>query len=69
MLFWGAVVSGSGLVLIGLMGSAFVGNGVLSTVVVIAGRDLVGIAHGFINAPVVTHVAHSELARISAPLR
>ena len=49
--------------LIGLMGSSFVGNGMLSTAVVIAGVISVGIAHGFINAPVVTHVAHSELAR------
>ena len=63
VLFWGAVLSGCGLVLIGLMGSSFVGNGMLSTAVVIAGVISVGIAHGFINAPVVTHVAHSELAR------
>jgi predicted MFS family arabinose efflux permease len=63
VLFSGAVVSGAGLVLIGLMGSALIGNGPLSTIVVIAGTILVGIAHGFINAPVVTHVGHSELAK------
>jgi MFS family permease len=63
VLFWGAVTSGFGLVLVGLMGSPFVGNGLLSTAVVIAGVILVGLAHGFINAPVVTHVAHSELAK------
>jgi MFS family permease len=63
VLFWGAVMSGSGLVLIGLMGGSLVGNGALSTAVVIGGVILVGIAHGFINAPVVTHVAQSTLAK------
>jgi MFS family permease len=63
ILFWGAVGSGGGLVLIGMMGSPLVGDGHLSAAVVIAGVILVGIAHGFINAPVVTHVAHSELAK------
>jgi predicted MFS family arabinose efflux permease len=62
ILFWGAAISGMGLALIGLMGSHAVGNGLLSTIMVIIGVIVVGIAHGFINAPVVTHVAHSELA-------
>jgi predicted MFS family arabinose efflux permease len=62
VLFWGAAVSGMGLVFIGLMGSDILGNGTVSTAVVIAGVLVVGIAHGFINAPVVTHVAHSNLA-------
>jgi predicted MFS family arabinose efflux permease len=62
ILFWGATISAVGLVLIGLMGSTLVGNGMMSTSVVIAGVIIVGIAHGFINAPVVTHVAHSPLA-------
>jgi predicted MFS family arabinose efflux permease len=62
VLFWGATVSGTGLMLIGLMGSDVVGTGIASTAVVIAGVLIVGLAHGFINAPVVTHVAHSHLA-------
>jgi predicted MFS family arabinose efflux permease len=62
ILFWGATISAMGLVLIGLMGSTLVGNGMLSTSIIIAGVIIVGIAHGFINAPVVTHVAHSALA-------
>ena len=33
-----------------------------ATVVLIIGVAIVGMAHGFINAPVVTHVADSELA-------
>jgi hypothetical protein len=38
------------------------GHGAFSTAVVIGGVLIVGIAHGFVNAPVVTHVAHSQLA-------
>lgn len=63
ILFVGAATSGVGLVLIGLMGSPTVGGGMLDSAIVILGVILVGIAHGFINAPVVTHVAHSELAK------
>ena len=44
------------------MGSDLIGNGALSTAIVIGGVLVVGIAHGFVNAPVVTHVAHSRLA-------
>jgi predicted MFS family arabinose efflux permease len=62
VLFWGAAISAMGLILIGMMGSPMVGNGGLSTSIIIAGVIIVGIAHGFINAPVVTHVAHSALA-------
>jgi MFS family permease len=62
ILFWGAVLSGGGLMLVGLMGSPMLGNELLGTVAVIAGVSIVGIAHGFINAPVVTHVSHSDLA-------
>jgi MFS family permease len=61
ILFWGATISGVGLALLGFMGSpALAGH--LGTAVVVAGVVLVGLAHGFINAPVVTHVAHSNLA-------
>jgi len=60
ILFWGAALSGGGLVMIGLVGS--VSSAMLSTGLVIVGVIIVGIAHGFINAPVVTHVGHSDLA-------
>jgi MFS family permease len=67
VLFWGAIMSGAGLMLIGIMGSTLVGHGHLSTAVAVAGVILVGVAHGFINAPVVTHVGISDLAlRIGA---
>ena len=65
-LFLGAILSGAGLVLIGLTGwtpllSQADNTGFL-TALLIAGVAIVGMAHGFINAPVVTHVANSELA-------
>jgi predicted MFS family arabinose efflux permease len=62
ILFWGAAISGIGLALIGLMGSDVLGGGLGNAAVVFTGVFIVGIAHGFINAPVVTHVAHSHLA-------
>ncbi|NNG02800.1 MAG: MFS transporter [Inquilinus sp.] len=65
ILFWGAVISGIGLMAVGLIDWEVLnkaGDGKMSTVVLIIGVAIVGIAHGFINAPVVTHVAESELA-------
>lgn len=62
VLFWGAVASGTGLIMVGLTGSYFLDNGLLSTAVVVTGVILVGLAHGCINAPVVTHVGQSALA-------
>jgi len=61
VLFWGAMLSGLGLVLMGFMSPVYFGNGQLGTSVMIVGTILVGFAHGFINAPVVTHVGQSEL--------
>jgi predicted MFS family arabinose efflux permease len=63
VLFVGAVMSGVGLFCVGLMGSPLLGNGLLSTTVVVVAVFVVGIAHGFINAPVVTHVGQIELAK------
>src|SRR5262245_46105881 len=62
ILFLVAAMRVLGLVFVGMMGSDVLGNGTLSTAVVIGGVLIVGIAHGFVNAPVVTHVAHSQLA-------
>ena len=68
-LFLGSIVSGAGLVLIGLTGWSplvgQVGSTSFLTVLLIAGVAVLGVAHGFINAPVVTHVANSELAAAS----
>ena len=66
ILFWGSAISGFGLVLIGLIEWAPLGAGphgsTLVTAVLIAGVATVGVAHGFINAPVITHVAESSFA-------
>jgi MFS family permease len=63
VLFLGAVMSGLGLMAIGLMNSSVLGNGTLCTITAIVAVSVVGIAHGFINAPVVSHVGHSDLAK------
>ena len=69
ILAWGAVLSGAGLLLISTLGwksSAFdVGQMLPATALIVAGVTAVGVAHGFINAPIVTHVAE---ARVSARL-
>lgn len=67
ILFWGSVISAIGLLLIATMdwkpaGAAETGTAA-ATGILILGVAIVGVAHGFINAPVVTHVADSPLAR------
>jgi predicted MFS family arabinose efflux permease len=62
ILFWGSAISGFGLLMIGMLGTELLGSLAPSTVLAITGVVVVGVAHGFINAPVVTHVAQSELA-------
>jgi MFS family permease len=63
VLFIGAVMSGIGLILIGFMGSSQIGTGLLSTAIAIFAVLMVGLAHGFINAPVTTHVGLTQLAK------
>ncbi len=66
VLFWGAAISGIGLMLVGMIDWTPIAmapnSSTLVTIVLITGIAIVGIAHGFINAPVVTHIAESELA-------
>ena len=64
ILFQGALLSAAGLATIAIIGS-MAGDAmspIASTVILVSGVMLVGIAHGFINAPVVTYVADSPLA-------
>ena len=63
ILMIGAVASGVGLALIGLTGSSFLGDDILRTAVIVFAVGLIGIAHGFVNAPVVTHIVGSPLAK------
>ena len=63
-LFWGVALSAVGLVLIGAMSwEPLVFISPAPTAVLISGVLLLGLAHGFICAPVVTHVANSALSR------
>ena len=67
VLFIGAIMSGAGLAAIGLLNYPLLSGSWMGTVLLVVAVTLVGIAHGFINAPVVTHVGQSELAaRIGA---
>ena len=66
ILAWGAVLSGAGLVLISSVGWGAsvldVGEMVPTTLLVVVGIMTVGIAHGFINAPIITHVTESRIS-------
>ncbi|MEQ8355018.1 MAG: MFS transporter [Kiloniellaceae bacterium] len=70
-LFWGTLISGGGLLLIGASSTGLfdsLENGLLLTNLgMVLGVTSVGIAHGFINAPVLTCIADSELARKIGP--
>ena len=71
ILFWGAFISGAGLLMVGFSGflqhGQLASDGRLASLATIVGVTIVGLAHGFINAPVVTHVADSKLAQEIGP--
>jgi len=61
----GTVGSGAGLVLIGLIGwEAIAQSGAIyfTTVALILGMSVLGLAHGFIQAPIITHVSNTKTA-------
>jgi MFS family permease len=66
VLFLGAVLSGVGLLMIGADGwpalRSLIADPLTATIVLIVGVGIVGLAHGLVNAPVITHVARSDLA-------
>lgn len=65
ILFLGTIGSGIGLILIGMMGREEVLNSALpflGTFVLIGGMTILGLSHGFINAPIITHIAASPVA-------
>lgn len=68
VLFAGTVISGFGLILIGLIGSpdiqrmAHEGRTYLIPLLIISGITVLGLAHGFIHAPIVTYIADTEAA-------
>lgn len=64
----GSVLSGFGLILIGFIDSNKITQlenaDLISMLFLVGGAAVLGIAHGFINAPVVTHVINSDAANI-----
>jgi MFS family permease len=65
ILFIGSIVGGLGLILIGMMSR----NEILAldikflpTIILILGMSLLGLAHGFIQAPVITHISNTNVA-------
>ncbi len=66
VLLLGALLSGAGLLCISATGwhqvAEIFGDSIMPALILLFGVAVVGIAHGFINAPVVTHVARSRLA-------
>jgi hypothetical protein len=65
----GGVGSGLGLILIGLAGSDAVTRGYPAglTLMLVAGILVLGVSHGCINAPIVTHVATTPAADVLGP--
>jgi MFS family permease len=67
ILLWGTLSAGAGLIAVGLADWApVVALGQVATVaVILAGIAVLGLAHGCINAPVVTYVATTRAAQIN----
>ncbi len=66
ILFLGTLGSGLGLILIGLIGwNQVLGNqfSYLSTFWLIGGMTTLGLAHGFIHAPIVTYITDCQAAQ------
>jgi hypothetical protein len=67
ILFIGLSLSGVGLAIIGSIGYPEMGTEKLGaitvTLILLAGTFIVGVGHGFINAPVISFIASTEAAR------
>ena len=65
ILVLGALISGAGLALMGIISDGAMAQSVgerTETIILLLGVATLGAAHGLINAPVITHVAESRLA-------
>ncbi len=66
ILSWGAILTAMGLVTIATCGWSPVASQplpqTLTTLLIVVGICMIGLAHGLINAPVVTHVMQTEVA-------
>ena len=67
ILSWGAILTAGGLVVIALCGWDALATHEhaqpIITALMIVGVAMIGIAHGFINAPVITHVTQTDVAQ------
>ena len=67
ILFWGSLGSGFGLILTGLIDITLITGAnipFLRTGMLICGVFILGISHGFIHAPIVTHIAFTKAAGV-----
>ncbi|MBN2146326.1 MAG: MFS transporter [Anaerolineales bacterium] len=62
ILFMGGVGSGIGLALMGLIGLESLATSA-TTILLLAGMVILGLAHGFIQAPIVTHISRTSTAK------
>lgn len=66
VLFYGGLLTAAGLGTISLVGISSIinwsTNSIPATLIIMAGVIMVGLAHGLVNAPVVTHVAETKVA-------
>ncbi len=63
VLFWGAVGGGSGLLLMGAAQSPLIPAFVPQPALFIGGMVLLGLAHGLVHGPVLSHIANLSVAR------
>lgn len=64
VLVWGAILSGGGTLVLGAMGEPGDGAGATREVVhLILGMGIMGLAHGLVNAPIVTGIGDTAAAR------
>ncbi|MGL4810449.1 MAG: MFS transporter, partial [Beijerinckiaceae bacterium] len=63
IVFQGVCMTALGLIIMAMAGFVnWAAHGVTGVILIVAGAIVVGFAHGFINAPIVTHVTHTHAA-------
>lgn len=63
ILFIGSTMTASGLAMISAVAFIDQASSMVATSLIIAGVAIIGIAHGYINAPIVTHVTNSHISQ------
>ncbi len=64
VLFWGSTLTAGGLLLLASvgLGSGVLGQGAGQTTLILAAVIVIGVAHGLINAPILTHVSELDVS-------